>query len=178
MNIRGYLRACLSPSSTDQYHRALGGAGVRTQRGQTRLPDASLQDGYIHRLRAEGSSRPWRVMSARKVALYRPCVRLRPSRRRSAPCRVSTSESISASIMLVRSSSFRASIVRTRVVVLPLPGEDMRLGGRGPLSFQLPRGGNPPPLLLSANTLCFYLDCPEHGFAPFDVFNKISGSSA
>ena len=39
----------------------------------------------------------------------------------------STSESMSASMTPMRRSSFRALMVAMRVVVLPLPGEDMRL---------------------------------------------------
>ena len=47
----------------------------------------------------------------------------------------STLLSISASITAMRSLSFRRSMVRMRVVVLPLPGEDIRLRRYTPFCF-------------------------------------------
>ena len=47
----------------------------------------------------------------------------------------STSLSMSASMTAMRSLSLRRSMVLMRVVVLPLPGEDMRLRRYTPLSF-------------------------------------------
>ena len=66
----------------------------------------------------------------------------------------STSESMSASMMPMRSSSRRASIVRTRVVVFPLPGEDMRFRRKRPFPFSSARRESAS-RLLSAKTLCF-----------------------
>ena len=161
-----------SPSGTDRII-ALLDAPVSNSAGQTRLPTFSRM--AMSTSSVPSASRPWRVISA--VRWHIPpvcsCTAFAP-----AFCTVcaSTSESISASIMPMRSSSFSASIVRTSVVVFPLPGEDMRLRRKRPLSFSSARRESAS-LLLSANTLCF-ISIVLSMVLPLSMFlTKIHGST-
>ena len=139
-----------SPSGTDRII-ALLDAPVSNSAGHTRLPTFSS----IARSTSSvpSASRPCFVMSA--VRWHMPpvcsCTAFAP-----ASCTVcaSTSESISASMMPILSSSRSASIVRTSVVVLQLPGDDIRFSRNSPFSFSSERSESAS-LLLSANTLCF-----------------------
>ena len=130
VKIRGYFKGLSWPSGTERI-MAFFTAPVSNSAGQTRLPTfSSMAKSTSFSPRP---SRPWRVMPASRWHMPPVCswITLAPVFSMVA---ASTSESMSASITPMRNSSFRAAMVAFRVVVLPLPGEDIRFS-RNTLSF-------------------------------------------
>ena len=122
-NMSGYFSGLSSPSGTERI-MAFFTAPVSNSAGQTRLPTFSRMARSMFSV--PRPSRPWRVMPASRWHMPPVCswITFAPLVEMVA---ASTSESISASMTPMRRSSFRALMVAMRVVVLPLPGEDMRL---------------------------------------------------
>ena len=148
-NIRGYFRGLSWPSGTLKIMAFLQ-LPVSNSAGQTRLPTFSR----ITRSRFSSGtlSRPWRVISASRWHMPPVWSWMEGMPVASLILRASTSLSISASITAMRSLSFSRPMVRMRVVVLPLPGEDMRFRRNTPLSFNSLRRSAASSSLL-ANTL-------------------------
>ena len=122
-NISGYLSGLSSPSGTDRIIAFLT-EPVSNSAGQTRLPTFSRMARSTSSTPRPSS--PCFVMPASRWHMPPVC-----SWMTFAPVfsmvAASTSESMSASMTPMRNSSFSAAMVALRVVVLPLPGEDMRL---------------------------------------------------
>ena len=111
-------------------------APVSNSAGQTRLPTFSRMASSTSPV--PRPSRPWRVMPASRWHMPPVCswMAFAPA---AEMVRASTSESMSASITPIFISSFSASMVRVRVVVLPEPGLDIRFRRNTPFSFSSAR---------------------------------------
>ena len=149
VNISGYLRGLSCPSGTDRI-MAFFTAPVSNSAGQTRFPMFSRiarSTSSVPRLCS-----PCRVMLQSMWHIPPVCswITLTPVFSMAA---ASTSASISASMMPMRSSSFRAAMVWRRVVVLPEPGELMRFRRKVWLFFSSSRSWAARRSLFS-NTLC------------------------
>ena len=103
---------------------ALATAPVSNSAGHTRLPTFSRMTRSSWSMGT--LSRPWRVISASRWHMPPVCSWMDAMPVASLILMASTSESISASITAMRSLSLSRPMVWMRVVVLPLPGEDMR----------------------------------------------------
>ena len=125
------MRGLSSPSGTDRII-ALQVAPVSNSAGQTRLPTFSRMTRSVSsRLRL---SSPWRVISASRWHMPPVCSWMEGTPVASLIFTASTSLSMSASITDTRILSLILLISWIRVVVLPLPGEDIKLR-RIPLLF-------------------------------------------
>ena len=148
-NISGYFSGLSSPSGTDKII-ALHTAPVSNSAGQTRFPTFSRMTRSAPP-RSTLSS-PWRVISASRWHIPPVCSWMEGIPVAAWIFTASTSLSMSASITATRILSFSRLMVRISVVVLPLPGEDIRLSRKTPRRLSSLRSSSAS-LSLSAKTL-------------------------
>ena len=150
VKIRGYFRGLSWPSGTERI-MVFFTAPVSNSAGHTRFP--TFSSTTRSRSSVPISRRPCSVIPASRWHIPPVCNWID---RTPAPAiaAASTSESMSASITPIRSSSFSVSMVRSSVVVLPLPGEDIRFSRNVPFCFSACRT-RAASRSLSANTLSF-----------------------
>ena len=149
-NISGYFSGLSWPSGTDKI-MAFFTAPVSNSAGQTRLPTFSRIAKSMSPV--PRPSNPCRVISASRWHIPPVCswIDFAPV---PAMARASTSESMSASITPMRSSSLRAAMVLRSVVVLPDPGALIRLSRNTFFAFRSARSAAACSSL-EAKMLCF-----------------------
>ena len=126
VNMRGYLRGLSSPSGTLS-SMTFFPAPVSNSAGQIRFPTFSPSSSNARRVMPASM---WHMPPVWAWTAFAPSF----SRRRA-----STSESTSASMTAMLNLSPMSRMVRSRRVVLPAPGEAIRLMSSVPFSFSSPR---------------------------------------